>query len=303
MTKRVSSVFNVAGTSQVTSQSGGIREGGEFIVLTNEHVDGFSDLAQVIDGRSGGTVVLDVTSSSEIKHGEVLVVEHLRPVVHVLDTGASRVVTRGDGESVDVVNSGLSIRQKSNSFNAQVKSEDTDGFPQVSGEVSQPAELLSVDELVELVKDGTSLEPATDFNKGRRTVLEEDGGSEGNELLEVLEDSRVTSSQSSEHDGGTFTVTNVVNRSASLLGDILDESRKIVFRHILPREVPELRVGIRGVVVDGVNVAKTVLVTSVVGNPDIITSISNEKARSLFFVVDDEGISRIEETVVKDNSG
>jgi len=303
MTKRVSSVFNVAGSSQLTFQSGGIRKGSEFIILTNEHVDGFSDLAQVIEGRSGGTVLFEVTSSAVIELGEIGVVEHLRPVVHVLDTGASRVMTRGDGESVDVVNSGLGIRQKSDSFNAQVKSEDTDGFPQVSGEVGQPAELLSVDEFVELVKDGTSLEPATDFNKGRRAVLKEDSGSEGNELFEVLEDSGVTSSQSSEHDSSTFTVTNVVNRSTSLLGNILDESRKIVFRHVLPREVPELRVGIRGVVVDGINVAKTVLVTSVVGDPNIITSISNEKAGSLFFIVDDEGIGRIEETVVKDNSG
>jgi len=71
-----------------------------------------------------------------------------------------------------------------------------------------------------------------------------------------------------------------------------------MFSHILPREVPERGVGIRGVEVDRVNVTKTVLVTSVVGDPDVVTSVSNKEARSLFFIVDNERIRRIKETMV-----
>jgi len=133
--------------------------------------------------------------------------------------------------------------------------------------------------------------------------LEEDGRGESNKLVKVGDNSWVTSGQSSKHDGGSFTVTNVVDLLTGLLGNILDSSRKIVFRHILPGEVPESRVGIRGVEVDRVNVTKTVLVTSVIGDPDVVASVSNKEARSLFFVVDNEGVRRVEETMVEQNSG
>jgi len=113
----------------MASQSSSISEGGELVVFTDKHVNGLSDLAQVVIGRNRLSIDLLVNFSSVIKHGEVGVVEHLRPVVHVLNTGSGWVVTRGDGESVDVVNRSLGIRQKSDSFNAQIKGEDADGLP------------------------------------------------------------------------------------------------------------------------------------------------------------------------------
>jgi len=303
MAEFVSSVLDVAGASQSASQSCGISGGGEFIVFTDKHVNGFGDLAQVISGRVRLSIDLLVTSSSVIKHAEIRVVEHLRPIVHVLKTGSSGVVTRGDGESVDIVNRSLGIRQKSNSFNAHVKGKNTDVLPQFSGAVSHPAKLLSVQEIAVFDEDVASLDPATDFNNYGGAVLEENSGSKSNKLVEVGNNSWITSGQGSKHDGSSFTVTNVVNLLTGLLGNILESSREIIFRHLLPREVPEGRIGIRGVEVDGVNVTKTVLVTSVVGDPDIIAGVSDKEASSLFFVVDDPGVRRVEEAVVEQNSG
>jgi hypothetical protein len=50
-------------------------------------------------------------------------------------------------------------------------------------------------------------------------------------------------------------------------------------------------------------VGNSVFVTSVVGNPDVVTSIGEEETGSLGFVVHNEGVRGVEETVVEESNG
>jgi hypothetical protein len=50
-------------------------------------------------------------------------------------------------------------------------------------------------------------------------------------------------------------------------------------------------------------VSNSVFVTSVVGNPDVVTSVSKEETGSLSFVVNNEGIRGVEETVIEESNG
>lgn len=46
-----------------------------------------------------------------------------------------------------------------------------------------------------------------------------------------------------------------------------------------------------------------VFVTSVVGNPDVVSGVGDDEAWSLGFVVDNKGVGGVEETVVEQNRG
>lgn len=97
-------------------------------------------------------------------------------------------------------------------------------------------------------------------------------------------------------------MSDIVDLLASDSSNVLDTSGQIVLGHFLPRELPELVVTIFSIE-GGVDVVDSVFVTSVVGNPDIITSVGKEETGSLGFVVNNEGVRGIEETVVEESNG
>jgi hypothetical protein len=236
----VGSVFNTAGSGELASQSGGISGGSEVVILSDKHVNVFSDLGQIILRRSLSAIDLDVTLLAVIVHTENGIVEHLRPVDHVLDTGTSRVVTRSDLESLGVIDGSVSIRQKSDSSNTEGVGKDAGSDVNLSGGSGHPAELLLIDQIGVDVEELTSFDPTSNLDKRRSTVLEENSGSKGNEFTQVLNNGGITSGQSSKHDGASFTVSDIVDLLTSDSSNVLDTSGQIILRHFLPREGPEL---------------------------------------------------------------
>jgi hypothetical protein len=236
----VGSVFNTAGSGELASQSGGISGGSEVVILSDKHVNVFSNLGQIILRRSLSAIDLDVALLAIIVHTENGVVEHLRPVDHVLDTGTSRVVTRSDLESLGVIDGSVSIRQKSDSSNTEGVGKDAGSDVNLSGGSGHPAELLLIDQIGVDVEELTSFDPTSNLDKRRSTVLEENSGSKGNEFTQVLNNGGITSGQSSKHDGASFTVSDIVDLLASDSSNVLDTSGQIILRHFLPREGPEL---------------------------------------------------------------
>jgi hypothetical protein len=236
----VGSVFNTAGSGELASQSGGISGGSEVVILSDKHVDVFSDLGQIILRRSLSAIDLDVTLLAVIVHTENGIVEHLRPVDHVLDTGTSRVVTRSDLESLSVIDGSVSIGQKSDSSNTEGIGKDAGSDVNLSGGSGHPAELLLIEQIGVDIEELTSFDPASNLDKRRSTVLEENSGSKGNEFTQVLNNGGITSGQSSKHDGASFTVSDIVDLLTSDSSNVLDTSGQIILRHFLPREGPEL---------------------------------------------------------------
>lgn len=244
VTQFVGSVFNTAGSGELASQSGGISGGSEVIILSDKHVDVFSDLGQIILRRSFSAIDLDVTLLAVIVHAEDGVVEHLRPVDHVLETGTSRVVTRSDLESLGVIDGSVGIGQKSDSSNTEGVGKDAGGDVNLSGGGGHPAELLLVKQVAVDFEEFTSLDPTSNLDKRGSTVLEENSGGKSDEFIQVFNNSGVTSSQSSNHNGATFTVSDVVDLLASDVSNVLDTGGQVILRHFLPGELPELVVTI-----------------------------------------------------------
>jgi hypothetical protein len=236
----VGSVFNTAGSGELASQSGGISGGSEVVILSDKHVNVFSDLGQIILRRSLSAIDLDVTLLAVIVHTENGIVEHLRPVDHVLDTGTSRVVTRSDLESLSVIDGSVSIGQKSDSSNTEGIGKDAGSDVNLSGGSGHPAELLLIEQIGVDIEELTSFDPTSNLDKRRSTVLEENSGSKGNEFTQVLNNGGITSGQSSKHDGASFTVSDIVDLLTSDSSNVLDTSGQIILRHFLPREGPEL---------------------------------------------------------------
>jgi hypothetical protein len=236
----VGSVFNTAGSGELASQSGGISGGSEVVILSDKHVNVFSNLGQIILRRSLSAIDLNVALLAIIVHTENGVVEHLRPVDHVLDTGTSRIVTRSDLESLGVIDGSVSIRQKSDSSNTEGVGKDAGSDVNLSGGSGHPAELLLIDQIGVDVEELTSFDPTSNLDKRRSTVLEENSGSKGNEFTQVLNNGGITSGQSSKHDGASFTVSDIVDLLTSDSSNVLDTSGQIILRHFLPREGPEL---------------------------------------------------------------
>jgi hypothetical protein len=243
----VGSVFNTAGSGELASQSGGISGGSEVIILSDKHVDVFSNLGQIIFRRGLSAIDLDVTLLAVIVHTENRVVEHLRPVDHVLDAGTSRIVTRSDLESLGVIDGSVSIGQKSDSSNTEGISKDTGGDVNLSGGGGHPAELLLIDQIGIDVEELTSFNPTSNLDKRGSTVLKENSGGKGDEFTQMLNDSRVTSGQSSKHNGASFTVSDIIDLLASDSSDVLDTGGQVILRHLLPGESPELVVTIIGI--------------------------------------------------------
>lgn len=238
-----------------------------------------------------------VLSGSEVEHSEVWLVEHLGPVVDVLKTGSSWIMSRSDWQSFNVVILLVDTRHKLGSGVAESLRSRASTDVKDSPSLAHETELLAVPESFPLVQEVTSFDPSSDLDKGRSTVLKEESWSQSNELVDVIDDGWVTSGQSSEHDGGTLTVSNVGDLLGSVSGDVVEGSWDIIEGHFLPREFPE-DVGRVSRVVSWVGVFQTVLVTSVVSEPDIISLVGKDQTWGLILVIDDEGISRVKETVV-----
>ena len=113
--------------------------------------------------------------------------------------------------------------------------------------------------------------------------------SKGKVLIQISLNYRILHGEGSEHLNSSLTVTEIMNFLFRDIVNVLEVCRLIVLSHVLESELPEFFVFVWIVFY----MLSRMLVASTVSEPNIKSSISQQKCRCFIFIVNDPAIGRI----------
>mmetsp|Transcript_54027 Transcript_54027/g.89912 ORF Transcript_54027/g.89912 Transcript_54027/m.89912 type:complete len:314 (+) Transcript_54027:318-1259(+) len=236
------------------------------------------------------TVVLTVSKEAVIKHLELAVLDHLSPVLGVLDGGASRLVSSHDGHSGIVESTLVGSADEFDHVVATDLAVGTKVDKDSVEELGCREELLVAQEHpdVDDVKVGEGLEEVVG------DVACCDDGSQADVPVQVVCHCLVLGEQG-KRNRRSLRVSNVEQLGVGgRLRDVLPHRWQVILGHLVPGELPEfLLVRVEGDVALGVEVA------AVVAHPDIVAAVPEEVREGLVGFVENPGERGVEETVLE----